>query len=1395
MADLVLGLAKSAVEGTLIAAKSAIEEEEKLKKNIQRDLMLISDEFEMMHSFLVVSKERATDEMVKTLVRQVRNLALDVEDCIESVVVVDVIKSHGHWWRRLLSFSSCLRAVAAPQLDDAVNAIELLKSRVEAVGKRNERYRHIGDAGCCNSTEQTAMTTSRHQQAIADAAGILIEARDAKKKQSGPKDLIQLINRIDNILPLQMISLWGASGDLGVASIIKKTRDDPEICSKFSFRAWVKLTQPFNPHDFIRSLMAQFYRNCCREQGTSSTAVELLLKQADATIMALEGTRLAEEFSKQVMSDHRYLIFLEDLPSTVDWEAVRLYLPDKKNGSCVVVHTQHPEVASLVVGESNRVLELEHFSADHSVCVFFNEKRSSPRDLMELINMKEKDYGPTPLQVISVCGEIGDLEVEMESIIKKTCNDNPEICKKFQYRAWVKVMHPQLEPFNPREFFHCLLDQLCTNYCPRHGSAQDFLKLKGVKTMVTDDVLIKEFIKQVMSDQRYLVFLQDMASKDDWNAIREYLPDNGNGSCIFVHTQQPEVASSCVRQPHRKLELHSANHSLHVLFKEDEDEERAMKTKDAKEWLQKFPCVGRRADIESLSANDLGVQPVFGVAGVGKSYIVRHVYFNKVIDERNHFEKFGWVDVSHPFNIRDFAWSLLLDLHSGSLQHSSMLRFRDPIQECSDLLKEHACLIVIDGLQSTEEWDSIKAALAFEHDQNQSRIIVITIDESVATYCSDDWWNVEVLEIDDALELFRTTACRWRYYDPSPAEIMQARYILHKCGGLPKVIVAVADVIADPGRLQHINFMQLLETNPAFGGLRGLFSWVHSYFHSCPDSLKPCIFYMSIFPVNHTIRRRRLVRRWIAEGYSTDTKESTAEEKGEASFKNLRKMNMIQVPGSTNLSYMITLSSCQVNGFFREYIKSRSMEENLVFALEGHCSVNSQRTGRHLTIESTWDRDITVYQSLELSRLRSLTVFGKWESFLISDKMRILRVLDLEDSTSVTDGDLERMVKLLPRLKFLSLRGCQEVTCLPDSFGDGLKQLQTLDIRHTFIVKLPLSINKLHKLQHIRAGTTSVVSSMTLLEDADASSATVESLPPTPPAANNNLQVFRGFRRLPELCACWCQWFSHSAGSRNGGIEAPRGIGKMMALQNISAIDISVANGREILQELKNLTQLRKLGVSGLNQQNCKEFCSAISGHHPHLKSLSVWLDNKNQAGCLDDISTPPQRLHNLKLYGCVDKLPAWIKLLPNLSKLKLQVDMITQDEVDLLGHLPRLNTLCLYPKDFQYGELRFSGMQFFRELMLLEIACNSRLQAIRFEHSGVMPSLEVLKMSCYHVSSFMLLGVNALNNLKEVSLSGFYDDKVRQHLQRELQLNTKKVKPDLKVIRSRPHGRNVRLF
>jgi hypothetical protein len=368
-ADLVLGLAKSAVEGTLSAAKSAIEEEKKLKKHMQRDLMLISDEFEMMHSFLNVSRERASNEMVRTLVRQVRNMALDVEDCIESAVLVDM---KPHWWSpllgRLRACGSRTCGLAAPPptaLDDAVAAIELLKSRVEAMGQRNGRYMQIGD---CGGPELLSEKTHQQTGADATAVGILLEARDAKgkKKNSTPRDLIKLINTEDHDLPLQVISLWGSAGDLGVASIIKKTCDDQEIRQNFTCRAWVKLTRPFNLHEFIRSLLTQFYTNYCLPQEST----EGFLQPAD--VITASEAALMEEFKKQV-SNQRYLVFLEDVSRAVDWEAVRVHLPNENTGSCVVVHTQQLEVASLCVGQSHQVLELEQFSSAHSVCVFFNK--------------------------------------------------------------------------------------------------------------------------------------------------------------------------------------------------------------------------------------------------------------------------------------------------------------------------------------------------------------------------------------------------------------------------------------------------------------------------------------------------------------------------------------------------------------------------------------------------------------------------------------------------------------------------------------------------------------------------------------------------------------------------------------------------------------------------------------------------------------------------------------------------------------------------------------------------------------------------------------------------------------------------------------------------------------
>ena len=118
------------------------------------------------------------------------------------------------------------------------------------------------------------------------------------------------------------------------------------------------------------------------------------------------------------------------------------------------------------------------------------------------------------------------------------------------------------------------------------------------------------------------------------------------------------------------------------------------------------------------------------------------------------------------------------------------------------------------------------------------------------------------------------------------------------------------------------------------------------------------------------------------------------------------------------------------------------MEENLVSVLEGGHTLTTQSRGRHLVILDNWERDGIVFATMDFSRLRSLTVFGLWNSFFISESMKMLRVLDLENSEALNDGDLDKILEWLRRLKFLSLRGRPEITRLPSSL-DNLRQLQT----------------------------------------------------------------------------------------------------------------------------------------------------------------------------------------------------------------------------------------------------------------------------------------------------------------------------------------------------------------
>ncbi|TVU04826.1 hypothetical protein EJB05_47961 [Eragrostis curvula] len=392
--------------------------------------------------------------------------------------------------------------------------------------------------------------------------------------------------------------------------------------------------------------------------------------------------------------------------------------------------------------------------------------------------------------------------------------------------------------------------------------------------------------------------------------------------------------------------------------------------------------------------------------------------------------------------------------------------------------------------------------------------------------------------------------------------------------------------------------------------------------------------------------------------------------------------------------------------------------------------------------------------------------------FFISDKMMFLRVLDLEDTSNLFDHHLTQISKLL-HLKFLSVRGCRGISHLPDSFGD-LKQLETLDIYGTGIVKLQRCIIKLRKrkLQYIHAGELSRASYEEIMKDF--------------PKLRNKLCRCTLMSMVGLIACCsheirsavleeegdsnmhdCCTWYCHVALpflarlADPGGVVVPRGFRKLKSLHTLGIVNI--ARGKSILQEIKCLVQLRKLAVIGINKKNCQEFCSILAALSL-LESLSVRaVVEPGLHGCLDGVSSPPKSLQSLKLYGKLVKLPEWIGGLQNLVKLKLQRTVLSDVDgsMQLMGKLPSLAILRLLQNslDGEVHRLIFHLEAPFPSLMVLELyyVCDN-LNSVDFEE-GAAPNLELLRFCGPHIPPLGFSGLASLPKLKEFEQDGLKYD------------------------------------
>ncbi|CAM0948721.1 unnamed protein product [Alopecurus aequalis] len=731
---------------------------------------------------------------------------------------------------------------------------------------------------------------------------------------------------------------------------------------------------------------------------------------------------------------------------------------------------------------------------------------------------------------------------------------------------------------------------------------------------------------------------------------------------------------------------------------------------DAELTFQDWDIIGRSREkkeliTELMSGGDgqLGVVSVWGMGGMGKSSLVSMVRNDPELLDA--YDCGAWVTVPHPLDNTD---AFMRRLRKG-LGLGAPTAAQDEDHDIKEHLKNKRYMIVVDDVLTNEEWD-----------------------QDVALYCAGNVGKGHgyVLELKPLEDKEAKTLLRSKVYntDPLPDEMEeQASLILKRCWGLPLAISTIGGLLANrpKTRIEWIKLLEHLGAELEYD-LRDIGNVITSSYDGLPYHLKSIFLYLSIFPENHEIRSTRLLSRWMAEGYIAKRIDMPVEVVGERFYKELINRSMIQ-PCKKNIIPGGRVDHCRIHSMVLQIILSKAVEENQLFLIDKQCKEIPRSKIRHLVI-SRWKKDKKL-KKINLSYIRSLTVFGDCPASLISPKLRLLRVLDLEDTTNVKNEDL-RHIGDLPHLRYLSLRGTK-ISKLPSSL-QNLRYLETLDIQGTRVTRLPPRVVRLEKLRYLLAG---VKFSRDLLQQVV------------------QLEMDNKSNLLGNMTSFLCCKHSHSRKVSNMyqlSVRAPKGIDNLTNLHMLGAFNVGQGNG--VARRLGHLTDLQRLGVTvtGLTEKGSQELCQSI-GKLRRLQKLEVRSRSLEFLAKMDELTTP-KHLASLKLLGDLSSLPGWITSLNDLTKLKLLGTNLEQVQVNILGSLPSVAFLGLWEKSYTGDSLSFKTSTFLK-LKFLDIDGIEKIEKVTIE-KGAMPELEQLWVNnCEELcdSSDGLSGVPNLKNLNEL--------------------------------------------
>ncbi|XP_010023627.2 disease resistance protein RPM1 [Eucalyptus grandis] len=404
-------MADGVVTFVLSKLSTVIEEEQYLLRGFREELKHIRDELESIRAFLRVAdgmEER--DPELKVWVKQVRDVAFDIEDALDEYAISLVRPTERGVRSYIQKVTFPLKTLRVRR--QIAYRIFNIKARVLSISERHQRYRYKFSV-----IEHHGSSLVSRDDPWIDPRGnaLLLEESELVGIEKPRNQLVEWLVGGDS--KLEVTSIVGMGG-LGKTALTKKVFDSAVVKSHFASHAWITISRSFDVKDLLRDMIEQLF--------------EEIKLPVPPGVSAMNGDRL-KAFIHAFLQQRQYLIVLDDLWSSQAWELMQFALPRNFHGSRIMITTRAADVAlGCCIESPDRVYNLQPLPPQDSWLLFCKKAFQGnlcPPHLEDISRCILAKCRGLPLAIVAISGVLatrGTSRVGEWEMIRRNLGDELE---------------------------------------------------------------------------------------------------------------------------------------------------------------------------------------------------------------------------------------------------------------------------------------------------------------------------------------------------------------------------------------------------------------------------------------------------------------------------------------------------------------------------------------------------------------------------------------------------------------------------------------------------------------------------------------------------------------------------------------------------------------------------------------------------------------------------------------------------------------------------------------------------------------------------------------------------------------------------------------------------------